>query len=780
MGVFRSRPLAPFREPRPGWDPNTWASRVPLRKLDNFGEVFRAAWENRDRLGYAWRILNQGTCDGCALGTHGMRDWTVDGVHLCNVRLRLLRLNTLPELDPARLSDVAALRVLRARDLRALGRLPFPLLRRRGDPGFQRVGWDDAIDLVAERIAATEPDRTFLYLTSRGIPNETYYQAQKAMRAIGTNNVDNAARLCHAPSTVALKRSLGVGATTCSYADLIGSDVVTFIGSNPAKNQPVMMKYLYHAKKAGTKVVVVNPYRESGMDAYWVPSDAESALFGTTIADRFVQVAPGGDRAFLRGALKALDELRLLDEGFVADHTSGWDDLRDDLAHLDWARVERESGVPRAEVVAYAELIGRAGSGAFVWGMGLTHQAQGEENVQAVIDLALARGLVGRPGCGLMPIRGHSGVQGGAEMGAYATVFPGGVPIDPEAAAALEGHYGFPVPSRPGITTAAMIDAAGRGEIDVLLAVGGSFREVLPDPAGVSAALARVPLRVHFDLTLHPTMLDDPDDAVLLLPATTRYEVPGGVSQTSTERRVTFSPEVAGPRVAEARPEGDVLCEIAARVRPHLAEHLRFASTAAVRAEIARVIPDYAGSELLAEPGDQFQIGGPRLCEGGVFATPTGRARFGRLHEAPATEVADDPDVFVLITRRGKQFNSIVHQDVDPLGGLARDAVVLAPAAAERLGLADGARVWVENDHGRVAGRVRVGPLSERAVMLHWPEANVLLDPARRSASAATPAYKGGSVRVRAAPATAGGAVAAAAPAASAPDASDRPSAPRP
>jgi molybdopterin-dependent oxidoreductase alpha subunit len=749
MGVFRSRPLAPFRAPRSGWDPSTWASRVPLRKLDNFAEVFRAAWENRDRLGYAWRILNEGACDGCALGTHGMRDWTVDGVHLCNVRLRLLRLNTIAELDPARLSDAAALRQLRARDLRELGRLPYPLLRRHGERGFTRVGWDAAIDLVAERITATAPDRNFLYLTSRGIPNETYYQAQKAMRAIGTNNVDNAARLCHAPSTVALKRSVGVGATTCSYADLIGSEVVTFIGSNPAKNQPVMMKYLYHAKKAGTKVVVVNPYRESGMDAYWVPSDAESALFGTTIADRFVQVAPGGDRAFLRGALKALLERGLLDETFVRGHTEGWDDLRAELELLDWGRIERESGVARSEVVAYADLIGRAGSGIFVWGMGLTHQAHGEENVQAVIDLALARGFVGRPGCGLMPIRGHSGVQGGAEMGAYASVFPGGVPISADAAAELERDYGFAVPDRPGLTTAAMIDAAARGEIDVLLAVGGSFREVLPDPAGVSGALARVPLRVHFDLTLHPTMLDEPADAVLLLPATTRYEVPGGVTQTSTERRVAFSPEVPGPRVAEARPEGDVLCEIAARVRPGLADRLRFASTAAVRAEIARVIPDYAGIERLAAGGDNFQIGGPRLCDGGRFPTPDGRARFGRLHEAAGAELPTDADAFVLITRRGKQFNSIVHQDVDPLGGLARDAVVVSSASARRLGLADGARVWVENDHGRVAGRLRVGPLAERAVMLHWPEANVLLDPAHRSAGAATPAYKGGAVRVR-------------------------------
>jgi molybdopterin-dependent oxidoreductase alpha subunit len=755
MGVFRSRPIRPFRTPKPGWDPTTWASRVPFRKLDNFGEVFRAAWENRDRLGYAWRVLDTGACDGCALGTHGMRDWTVDGVHLCNVRLRLLRLNTMGALDPAPLADAERLRAMRGRDLRALGRIPFPLLRRRGDAGFRRIAWDEALDLVAARIRATEPDRTYLYLTSRGIPNETYYQAQKAMRAIGTNNVDNAARVCHAPSTVALKRSLGLAATTCSYRDLIGSEVVTFIGSNPAKNQPVLMKYLYHAKKAGTRVVVINPYLEPGMDAYWVPSDMESAMFGTKIADLFIQLAPGGDRAFLRGTLKALLDGGRIDARFVADHTRGLDALRTELDGLGWDRIEGESGVGRAEVEAYAELLGAAGSGVFVWGMGLTHHAHAEANVEALIDVALARGFVGRPGCGLMPIRGHSGVQGGAEMGAYATVFPGGVDVDAASAAALERHYGFPVPPTPGLTTPQMIDAAGRGEIDVLVAVGGSFREVLPDPTGVGAALARVPLRVHLDLTLHPTMLDEPGDSVLLLPATTRYEIPGGVTQTSTERRIVLSPEVPGPRVAEARPEGEVLGEIAARVRPELADRVRFASMAAVRAEIARVIPAYAGIERLRDGGDQLQVGGEGLAAGGVFPTPDGRAGFGRLHAAPS-EAPAGPDAFVLITRRGKQFNSIVHQDVDPLGGLGRDAVVVAAAAARRLGLREGDAVVVESDVGLLRGRLRTGPLADGAVMVHWPEANVLLEPGRRSTPADTPAYKDARVRLRRADASPG------------------------
>jgi molybdopterin-dependent oxidoreductase alpha subunit len=735
------------KRPREAWDPATWASRVPLTRVDNFAEVFRAAWENRDRLGYAWRILNEGVCDGCALGTDGLADWTVDGVHLCNVRLRLLRLNTLPELDGGRLSDVAALRALRTRDLRALGRLPYPMVRRRGDPGFTRVTWDAAIDLIATRLRATAPDRAFLYLTSRGIPNETYYQAQKAMRALGTNNVDNAARVCHAPSTVALKGSLGVGATTCSYRDLIGTDVITFVGSNPAKNQPVLMKYLYHAKKAGTRVVMVNPYLEPGMDAYWVPSDIESALFGTKVADDYVQVAPGGDRAFLRGALKALIEADLVDGAFVGRATSNWEALEADLRALSWERLSRESGVPRAAIEAYADTIGRAERGVFVWGMGLTHHHAGEENVRALVELALARGMIGRDGCGVMPIRGHSGVQGGAEMGAYATALPGGDAVTPERAAELSAAYGFPVPAEPGLTTPAMIDAAREGRIDVLMAVGGSFREVLPDPRAVDAALAAVPLRVHFDITLSPHMLDEPADTLVVLPATTRYEVPGGVTETSTERRVIFSPEVPGPRVREARPEGFVLGEIVARARPERSDAVRFDSTAAVRAEIARIIPAYRGIERLHARGDQFQYGGPHLCEGGVFPLPGGRARFGRAHWPE--EPTDDDAPFVLVTRRGKQFNSMVHADRDPLGGLGRDAVVVCDADAAAHGLAPGETVVVESRFGRFVGRLAMGPLARGAVQVHWPEANVLLDARARSRAAETPAYKHTRVRVR-------------------------------
>lgn len=159
-------------------NPSLWVSLKPFgighQRPNNYAEIWHALWENRDQLGYAWRILNHGVCDGCALGTTGLKDWTLDGIHLCNVRLRLLRLNTMPALDVSLLEDVSQLKGKRSQELRSLGRLPFPMVRRRGEPGFSRVTWDEAMDLAAARIRASGPERIGFYLTSRGMPNEAY------------------------------------------------------------------------------------------------------------------------------------------------------------------------------------------------------------------------------------------------------------------------------------------------------------------------------------------------------------------------------------------------------------------------------------------------------------------------------------------------------------------------------------------------------------------------------------------------------------------------------
>ncbi|HEV3232286.1 MAG TPA: FdhF/YdeP family oxidoreductase [Candidatus Dormibacteraeota bacterium] len=725
------------------WQPRHWASWKPFgigeKRPNNYAELWRALRENRDQLGYAMRILNHGVCDGCALGTKGMRDWTLPEIHLCNVRLRLLRLNTMPALDPAVLGDVAKLRRRTSAELRDLGRLPFPMLRRRGEPGFTRIGWDQALDLAAARIRESGADRAGFYLTSRGQPNETYYAAQKAVRAIGTNSIDNAARVCHSPSTFGLKEALGVAATTCSYTDWIGSDLVVFIGSNVANNQPVAMKYLYHAKKAGTKVVVVNTYREPGMERYWVPSNMESAIFGTRVADRFFLVDTGGDVAFLTGTLKAMVESGTVDREFVDGHTEGFDGLAAVVAGLGWDDLARAAGASEADMREFAAMVGGARSAVFVWSMGVTQHAHGEDNVRAIVNLALSRGFVGRDKCGLMPIRGHSGVQGGAEMGAYSTVLPGGRPIDAEHLAWFSDRWGFPVPSGGGLTAPEMIDAAHDGRLDVLFSSGGNFLEVLPDPAWVEAALGRVPLRVHADIVLSSQMLVDPAEAALLLPVCTRYEIPGGVTETSTERRVIFSPEIPGPRVGEARPEWEVFTDLARRVRPDLADRVSFAGTAAIREEIGRLIPDYAPIASLRAEGDSFQYGGPHLCAGWNFPTPDGRAHFSVV--TPPLRPALAEGGFRVATRRGKQFNSMVQQRRDPLNRADREAVLMCAADAARLGLVDGDPVVLVSDNGRLACRVFIADVTPGNLQVHWPEGEVLLDRTRRSPGAGIPDY---------------------------------------
>lgn len=693
------------------------------QKPHHYRDMLRVAWDNRDNLGYAWKVLSRGVCDGCALGVAGFRDWTTPGTHLCMTRLNLLRLNTMPALDPARLRDVGDLQDRPNHELRHLGRLAYPMLREAGERGFRRIAWEDAYARIAQTIRAASPERIAFYLTSRGLTNETYYVAQKAARWLGTNNIDNAARLCHSPSTGAMKAALGVAASTCSYRDWYGSDWVIFFGSNPANDQPVSMKFLDEAKRLGTRVAVVNPFREPGMERYWVPSAARSALFGTDIADEWFDVSTGGDIAFLHGVLKELIERDACDRDFIHNHTAGFDDLARQTADLPWTALEAQSGLPRQRMAAMAHLLHNARTAVFVWSMGITQHACGGDAVRMILNVALSRGFLGRDKCGVMPIRGHSGVQGGAEMGAYATAFPGGKTITAESAAALATQYRFAIPDRPGLSATEMVEAAARGELDLLYCAGGNFLRTLPDPDYVAAALGNVPLRVHQDIILTDQMLLEARDAVLLLPAQTRYEQSGGGTETTTERRILFSPEI--PReVGEARAEWRILREVALAARPDAEGAFGCASGDAIREEIARVVPTYDGIQRLRTTGDQFQYGGPHLCAGGTCPTPDGRAHFAPV-DLP--QLDRRPGMFRLSTRRGKQFNSMIYSDVDPLTGAERDAVLMHPDDAAALRITRGDRVRIRNEHGQMDAVVRVAAIARGNVQAHWPEANHLI-----------------------------------------------------
>jgi molybdopterin-dependent oxidoreductase alpha subunit len=720
---------------RAGWRPFGLGDRKP----HHFLEMLQVAWENREHPAYAWRVLTEGVCDGCALGTSGLSDWTIDGTHLCMVRLKLLRLNTMDALDETVLADMDGLAKLDDAGLRELGRLAWPMVRRRGDRGFRRVGWDEALHAIGARLRATDPKRMACYMTSRGLTNEVYYVAQKAWRLLGSPNIDNAARLCHSPSTAAMKRTLGVAASTCSYRDWLEAEVIVFFGSNPANDQPVSIKYLLEARRRGARVFAVNTYEEPGMKKYWVPSDVESALFGTNVVERFFSVHTGGDLAFVCAVQKRLLDLGAVDRAFVESHTENFEAWAAHLRSLDAARLRQWAGVSEDDVDALAKLLAGAQRAVFVWSMGITQHAHGADSVAAICNLGLMRGFVGRDGAGLMPIRGHSGVQGGAEMGAYATALPGGLSAsDPDARARFEALWGFPVPPGPGMHTVEMVRAAGRGDLDVLYTMGGNFLATLPQPAMVREALARVPVRLHQDIVLTRQMLVDPAEEAWLLPACTRYEQEGGGTETTTERRVVFSPHIPGHPVGEARSEWRIVLDLARAARPEAAHLLDFADGPAVRAEIERAVPQYAGIAALSKKGDQFQYGGRHLCAGGVFPRPGGRAAFAVV-EPPERGLKDGQ--LYLATRRGKQFNSIVQREIDPLTGAARLDLLMAAEDVAARSLREGQGVRVVSAHGAVEARVRVARVRPGNVQMHWPEANPLLPEDRLDPGGLVPDY---------------------------------------
>lgn len=748
----KTKHTGPLRLPkRP--DPSLWAGAMPFglgeTKPRHIRDTVKAVWQNRDRFSYAYRILSKGVCDGCALGVAGLRDQTLQGPHLCTTRLNVLRLNTMPEMKPEWLhADIDQLNKLSSEQLRELGRLPYPLRRKAGERKFSRISWEEAMNRIAGAIQTFGPRRTAFYLTARGITNESYYTAAKAARLIGTNHIDNASRICHAPSKTALRRSVGIAASSCSYKDWIGTDVLVFWGSVAANNQPVSTKYMYAAKRQGTKIIVINPYKEPAMEKYWIPSVPESALFGTKLADDFYQVHIGGDIALMNGIMKRWFEMEeeqtgsAIDWSFVEQHTEGIESLRAHIAEQEWPVLEQSSGLSRERISQLAQLLARSRSAVFVWSMGLTQHHFGTDNISQVANLALLRGFLGREHCGLMPIRGHSGVQGAGEMGADPYALPGG-DFTEEQRKRLGELWGFELPDWQGdpIGTSlehALLPDEDERKLQVLYTSGGNFLETMPNPEFARACLEQVSLRVHQDIVFNRSTLVEAREEVIVLPAMTRYEQPGGGTSTSTERMVYFSPEIPGPRVQEARAEWQIYVDLASRVVPEKAHFIHFANAQEIRDEIAQAVPYYDGIQHLQKSGDFFQWGGAWLCEDGFCPTASGK---GHLLPIVQPELRKPEGEFYVTTRRGKQFNSMIYGEKDPFNEAGRYDVLIHKRDARQLGLEDGTPVTLENAHGVFHGFVKWADVRPGNLQVHWPEGNCLMPQGVFERFAAIPEY---------------------------------------
>jgi len=720
-------------------NPKLWVSKIPFGlgsiKPHHLRDTAKVFWENRDHLPYAYKIITQGVCDGCALGVAGLHDQTLTGMHLCTTRLNVLRLNTMPAIPETVLhQEISELAKLDSGALRKLGRIPYPLIRGKGETSFRRISWETALNRIAVKIRAIEPKQLAFYLTSRGITNESYYVGGKVARFLGTNHIDNASRICHSPSKTALKRSLGIGASSCNYKDWIGTDVLVFWGTVAANNQPVSTKYMYAAKRKGSKIIIINPYHEPAMDRYWVPSIAESALFGTKIADDFYKVNIGGDIALMNGIMKhwfEMEEVNLgsaIDHHFVQEHTNGYEQLKAHVKACDWAMMEKSSGISVERMRELAQLLAQAKSAVFVWSMGLTQHRFGTDNISQVANLALLRGFIGREYCGVMPIRGHSGVQGSGEMGADPFSLPGG-DFSNEYVSHVESVWGFPIPRWQGDIVGISLENAllledHPNKLKLFYTSGGNFLETMPEPAFVRSCLENVDIRVHQDIILNTSTLVEAREAVIVLPAMTRYEQPGGGTSTSTERMVYFSPEISGPRIGEAKAEWQIYCELAALVDPQRQHLIRFNSAQQIRDEIALVAHAYEGIQHLRKTGDVIQHGGAWLCEGGVCPTKDGRANLIAIVQP---DLRKPEGSFYMTTRRGKQFNSMVYSETDPFNAANRDDVLISEEDCVAHNIQDGEMIVVHNATGTFQGRAKFANMRQGNIELYWPEGNVLI-----------------------------------------------------
>jgi molybdopterin-dependent oxidoreductase alpha subunit len=578
-------------------------------------DYLKSIWDNRRNPVYARSILKRGVCDGCSLGPAGLHDDVADGTHLCSLRLRQLKYRTMDGVGSELLGDVQPLVDADADELLELGRVPTPLVRHRGENGLTTTTWDEALDLIAERLKGLDPLRTAWFAGAHSLTNEGAFAFRQVALGLGSPHLDSSLRFGYAAAMAGLADVFGVAAPTSSLRDLLGADLVVLWGADPSATHPLMMKYLHLAKEQGSRIVVVDPRREERLVKYWVPSILDSAVFGSRLLDDHYAVRKGGDIAFMNGVMKTLDERGGIDQDFLHQHGAGLDELSRKVRRFSWPDLAKGSGVPQSEMERFAGIYSAAKSAVFVFSTGLTQSRTAVENVRSIATLAALRGMAGKKRCGLLPL-GGSGEQGAVDLGL--------------------------APAEGGLTAPQMIKAAQEGKIDFLCSMTGSLLDAPIDRKVVSKALERIGLRVHIGAVLDQSMMVPPGDVLLLLPSLTRYETPGGCTTTSVERRVRFSPEIPGSRIAEAKPEWQIPALIAHRV--DLANQARFPWTdaKAVRADIERQVPRYKGIAGLQEEGRWIQWGGERLYERGAFeALPGGKCR---LLPQDLPEVTEEPE----------------------------------------------------------------------------------------------------------------------------------------
>ncbi|HWB08910.1 MAG TPA: FdhF/YdeP family oxidoreductase [Pirellulales bacterium] len=688
-----------------------------------------------------WKAMrSKNACKTCAVGMGGQAGGMVNEAghfpEVCKKSLQAMAADMQGAIrrDFWSTYSLAQLQAFSPRELETCGRITTPLALLRGEDYYRPIAWDEAIRRIVEKLQAAAPDDTFWYFSGRA-SNEAAFLLQLFARLYGTNNINNCSYYCHQASGVGLANSVGTGTATIGLADLDGADLVFVIGGNPASNHPRLMRTLMQVRRRGGEVIVVNPVVETGLVNFSVPSDLRSLFFGSKIASLYVQPHIGGDLALLAGIAKRVDEMQAIDAEYLNHCCEGWDEFSLWLRTLDWDEICRKSGVTRKEIDAIALRYAKANHVVFSWTMGITHHLHGVQNVQAIANLALLRGMVGRPASGLLPIRGHSNVQGIGSVG-----------VTPKLKQALfermESHFNVKLPTGPGLDTLECLERADEGRLKVGFCLGGNLYGASPEAAYAARALGKLEMLVYLNTTLNTGHAHGLAEETLILPVLARDEEPQPTTQESMFNFVRLSD--GGPARHEGpRAEVDIVADLAQHVLNGSTpiDWSAMRDTSRIRDAIAAVVPGFEKIARIDRTKEEFAIEG-RVLHEPRFPTASGRAKLytHTLPELPGGETS----LRLMTVRSEGQFNTVVYEDYDLYRGQdRRDIILLNPADIERLGLKENQRVTVRSDVGSLPGILVKAFAEIRAgnALMYYPEANVLV-PRHADPLSKTPAFK--------------------------------------
>ncbi|MGV3650416.1 MAG: FdhF/YdeP family oxidoreductase [Devosia sp.] len=681
-------------------------------------------------------LTAKNTCKACAYGMGGQKGGMTNEMgefpSVCNKSVQAQSTDIQPGIPHEVFKhSLADLRELSGKEMETLGRLDTPLHKGPGEDRYRPVHWDFAMARVAERLKATSPSRSFFYSSGRS-SNEAGFVFQLLARAWGTNNVNNCSYYCHQATSEGLGSTIGKGTATVELEDLTKADLIFVIGANPSSNHPRFIHMLKACRDRGGEVIVINPAREPGLVKFAVPKSPTSMLKGgSEIASDYVQPRIGGDIALMKGMAKALLEMELEDRAFIARHTEGFAAFEADLQALAWSRIVAESGVSEEEIEHIAIRYGQARNVVFAWGMGMTHHVHGVENVEAIANLALLRGMIGRPGAGLLPLRGHSNVQGIGTIGVK--------PLVSEAVfSRMEAAFGITLSREKGFDTLAGLEAAARGEIDAAVIMGGNLWAATPDTAFADKAVGSIDFKLYLTTTLNRGHVHGQGEGEsIILPVTARDEEWSPTTQESMFNFIRLS-DGGITRLETVRPETVILCDLAERLLPESPiDFSAFKEHTHVREAIARIVP---GLEQLADidvAKREFHIRN-RVMHAPEFGTADGKGHFV---VTPLPRHADAPLTLATVRSEG-QFNSIIYEETDSYrDGAGRDAIFLNRDDMVAFGVKEGQAITLASAAGRMAGHVKGFDLPRGSAMAYYPEANVLVGRASDPRSK-TPAFK--------------------------------------